>query len=114
MSLRLVLLSFPLALAACQSTAAVRAPAMVDLNDPATKAAVTSALAQAVDKARIELGASDGATVSVLPPPLGPYETHSTAQPIRFDIVSEDGQCLAVRRDTQQTYALPGVTCRPK
>ncbi|ESQ91323.1 hypothetical protein ABAC460_07080 [Asticcacaulis sp. AC460] len=107
-------LVLPLALAACQSTAAVRAPATVNLDDPATKTAVASALAQAVGKARIELGASNGATVTVLPPPLGPYETHSTAQPIRFDIVIEDGECLAVRRDTQQAYALSGVTCHPK
>ncbi|EGF91693.1 hypothetical protein ABI_01230 [Asticcacaulis biprosthecium C19] len=114
MVLRSYILILPLALTACQSTAAVRAPATVDLSDPTTKTAVTSALAQAVGKARIELGASDGSTITVLPPPLGPHESHSTAQPIRFDIVIEDGVCLAVRRDTQQAWPLPGVTCRPK
>ncbi|ESQ74244.1 hypothetical protein ABAC402_14860 [Asticcacaulis sp. AC402] len=92
----------------------MRAPATVDLGDSDTRAAVTSALAKAVGKARIELGASDGAVVTVLPPPLGPHETHSTAQPIRFDIVLEDGQCLAIRRDTQRAWPMPGVTCRPK
>ncbi len=34
------------------------------------------------------------------------------ALPVIFDIISENGRCLAVRRDTNDVYDLPGVTCR--
>lgn len=104
-----------LGLSACQTVAGTQ-PATVDLDDPASRQALESALGRAVGRARVELGPSQSAntsSISVLPPPLGPYETHSMALPITFDIVSDDGHCLAVRRDTKDVYDLPGVTCRP-
>lgn len=109
-----VFLIVALGLSACQ-TVAGRQVATVDLDDPASRQALENALGRAVGRARVELGRSQSAnasSVSVLPPRLGPYETHSMALPITFDIVSEDGRCLAVRRDTKDVYDLPGVTCR--
>lgn len=103
-----------LALSACQTTAASR-KASIDLGDPATRQAVESALGRAVGRARITLGPSQSdvtSSVTVLPPPPGPHETHAMALPVTFDIVSEDGHCLAIRRDTKEAYDLPGVTCR--
>ncbi len=102
-------------LGACQTLAGSPSSASVDLGDPATRAAVTSALAAAVGRARIELGPVNDAetsVVSVLPPRPGPYETNSTALPVRFDIETRDGACVAVRRDTGAAYDLPGVKCR--
>lgn len=103
-----------LGLSACQTVAGSRS-ATVDLGDPATHAAVEAALARAVGRARVELGPSrsdNSSTVTVLPPPPGPYETHAMALPVTFDIVSEDGRCKAVRRDTKEAYELPGVDCQ--
>ncbi|MBP2157764.1 MULTISPECIES: hypothetical protein [Asticcacaulis] len=105
-----------LGLSACQTVAGTQA-ATVNLDDPATRQALQSALARAVGRGRIELGPSASAntsSVTVLPPPLGPRETHSMALPVQFDIVSEDGHCLAVRRDTKDIYDLPGVTCQSR
>ena len=103
-----------LGLSACQTVAGSRS-ATVDLGDPTTRAAVEAALARAVGRARVELGPSRSdttSTVTVLPPPPGPYETHAMALPVQFDIVSEDGHCVAIRRDTKDAYDLPGVDCR--
>ncbi|MDC7682007.1 hypothetical protein PQU92_01895 [Asticcacaulis sp. BYS171W] len=98
-------------LSGCQTAAAV--PARIDLSDPATQISVTTALAKAVGRARIELGPvdPDGRVITVLPPPPGPLETHATAVPIRFDIVREGGTCYAVRQDTKTRVSLPKVTC---
>jgi hypothetical protein len=102
----------------CQSVAAAVAPvqATVNMEDGQTRAAVTAVLAKALRRAHVELGAGVSAqtqTVSVLPPPLGPYETHSTAMPVLFDIVKAGGRCRAVRRDTQAVYDLSGIACTP-
>lgn len=103
-----------LALSACQTVAGTQV-ATVNLDDPATRQALQSALAHAMGRAQVELGPSQSAhtsSVSVLPPALGPHETHSMALPIMFDIISENGHCLAIRRDTKEVHHLPGVTCR--
>ena len=106
-------LSAALALSACQTTAgSVRAS--VDLGDPTTRAALESALGRAVGRAQVTLGPSQSdmtSSVTVLPPPPGPHETRSLAMPVTFDIVSEDGRCVAIRRDTKDVYNLPGVNC---
>ncbi|ESQ83237.1 hypothetical protein AEAC466_13375 [Asticcacaulis sp. AC466] len=102
----------------CQSVAAAGppVPATVDMDDAGTRAAVTAVLAKALGRAHVELGpgaSAQTATVSVLPPPLGPYETHSTAMPVLFDIVTAGRACRAVRRDTQAVYDLTGIACTP-
>ena len=104
-----------LTLAACQTLPAAT-PATVNLADPATAAAVTSALSSALGRARIELGPTDGPNtsfVTVLPPPRGPYETASPSRPTRFDFILSDDRCIAVRRDTGAQYPLPDTTCTP-
>lgn len=103
-----------LSLSACQTVAGSRS-ATVDLGDPDTRQAVEAALARAMGRARVELGPSQSDTTSsitVLPPPPGQYEAHSMAMPVQFDIVSENGHCLAIRRDTKEVHDLPDVTCR--
>lgn len=103
-----------LALSACQTLAASQT-ATVNLRDPATASAVQVALAKAMNRAYVALSVADGdtSTITVLPPPLGPYEDRSTALPVHFDIVIDNGKCLAVRQDTGQAYPLRGVKCTP-
>lgn len=108
---RVAFVILPLLLSACQ-TLAGDGGARVDMNDPATHAAVTVALSEAVGRAQVGLGPSDGTVVTVLPPRPGPYETNSPAVPIRFDIEKRDGECVAVRHDTGRVVPLPGVTCQ--
>lgn len=107
------LVLLPLLLSACQTLAADGA-AVADLTDSRTHAQVAEALARAVGRAHVELGPSDGTVVTVLPPPIGPYETNSPAMPIRFDIEKRGDTCVAVRHDTGKVIALPGVSCRTK
>lgn len=107
---RFALAVLPLLLAACQSVAG-DGRAHIDMNDPATRSAVTAALSDAVGRAHIELGPTDGHVLSVLPPKPGPYEGNSPAMPLRFDIEKRGDTCVAVRHDTGQAVALPGVTC---
>ncbi|ADU14345.1 hypothetical protein [Asticcacaulis excentricus] len=106
-----------LGLVGCQTMAAGKAvPASVDLSDPQTVSRLKSALAPVIGRAHIEFGpsaASQPTMLSVLPPPLGPLETHSTALPAIFDVVIKDGKCLAVRHDTGAETELKDVTCRP-
>ncbi|MDJ0921428.1 MAG: hypothetical protein QNI84_09885 [Henriciella sp.] len=102
-------------LGACQVTVAP-VPAVLDPSDPAAVEALKQSLAEAVGKARVELGPEDLATsssVSVLPAPLNPNETHSLAMPEQFDIVIEDGACRLIHRKSGETYPLKGATCRP-
>ncbi len=101
-----------LSLSACQTLAA-DGKAAVDMTDARTRAQVAEALARAVGRAHVELGPSDGTVVTVLPPPIGPYETNSPAMPIRFDIEKRGEACVAVRHDAGRAYPLPGVTCAP-
>ncbi len=113
----MIVLLMTLGLASCQSLPATAdVAATINLADPATRSAVTTALAGAVGRAHVELGptdADDATTLTVLPPPPGPLETHSLALPTRFDIVAHGGQCLAVRHDTGASWPLPGVSCKP-
>jgi len=118
MRLRLTsLIGLGLLTGGCQTMAPAHAvPASVDVSDPQTLSHLKAALAPAVGRANIEFGPSAAArttTLGVLPPPLGPLETHSTALPILFEVVIKDGKCLAVRRDTGTEVELTGVTCRP-
>lgn len=114
--IKLALVALVLGLSACQTGAGQSAEtvATVDLSVPETRAAVSAALAKALNRGRVELGvtASDQtSTVTVLPPPLGPHETHSTAVPIRFDIIRRKGECIALRADDGSVYPLTGVRC---
>ena len=107
---RLTLSVLPLLLSACQSVAG-DGGAHVDMTDPATRSAVTAALSDAVGRAHIELGPTDGHVLMVLPPKPGPYEGNSPAMPVRFDIEKRGDTCVAVRHDTGKAVVLRGITC---
>ncbi|MFT3997128.1 MAG: hypothetical protein QM667_06960 [Asticcacaulis sp.] len=102
-------------LCGCQTVGAYTpVPATVDMRAPQTVERVKTALAKAVGRAQIELGAYEYPTpsvLSVLPPPPGPQETHSMAMPTVFDIAIRNGKCSAIRRDDGVAFGLDGVTC---
>lgn len=102
-----------LALSACQTGTAMT-PAMLETADESTLARIKAVLAEAVGRAYVQLGESDlttGSTVTVLPPPLGPNETHSPAMPAVFELVTNGSDCFLVRQKTGESYALDGVSC---
>lgn len=109
--MRRALVLAPLLLSACQTLAADGA-ASIDMTDAHTRTLVAETLARAVGRAHVDLGPSDGRVVTVLPPPIGPYETSSPAMPIPFDIEKHGDACVAIRRDTGKAYPLPGIGCQ--
>ena len=109
------LLAGLVALSACQSASTAR-PAVLSSDDPADLTKLKTALASAVGRAQIELGPNDptlSSTISVLPPPPGPLETHSLAKPISFSLLKMGARCLLVRLDTNESFPLDGVACEP-
>jgi hypothetical protein len=89
-------------------------PARLATTDAATMTAVRNVLATALGRTRFELGPEDMATstiVSVLPPPLGPYDTRSSAVPVIFDIKKDATGCTLVAREGGKSYPLTGVEC---
>lgn len=101
-------------LSGCATTAADRKAALANA-DPDTMAALTAGLARAMGRAQVTLGPGDltvMSEVAVLPPPPGPLETRSLAEPTVFTLMLRDGGCVAVRQDTLEAYPLPGVRCR--
>ena len=101
---------------ACQ-TASSRVPATLENTDESTLSRVKAILADAVGRAQIHLGPEDlstSTTLSVLPPAPGPQETHSTALPSVFDLVTNGEDCFLVSRNSQESYRLKGIGCRPK
>lgn len=103
-----------LAVGACQhNTAPVEA--VIANDSPETMQALKAGLSDAMGRTYIELGASDPTqqpVVSVLPLPLSATDDISLERPTLFDLVLENGVCFAVRRDTGDKTALPGVPCR--
>lgn len=102
-------------LAACQLGANTDQLAVLDSADAETVETLKAALADAVGRANIELGPGDltqSSTISVLPPPLGEFETHSLAKPTLFDLSKKGKTCLLTRQDTGDVFALEGVSCR--
>jgi hypothetical protein len=98
---------------ACQTMPA-DGPALLSMGDRASLDALRSGLASALGRPHVTLGADDPTTasaVSVLPPPLGQYETRSLAMPTVFDLAFRDGACVAIQRDTGTVHQLPGVSC---
>jgi hypothetical protein len=97
------------------ATQATAQPARLAKTDAATMTALRTALASALGRTRIELGPEDLANatvVSVLPLPLGPYDTRSLEVPALFDITMERGTCMLVARSDGKTYPLTGVSCK--
>ena len=104
-----------MAMAGCQHANESAVPAeLTDASDETLKA-LHSQLVVAMDKADYKLRSTDlttNSTVTLIPPPLGPNETHSTAMPIQLDLMLDGETCFAVRADTDQRIELVGVTCQ--
>ncbi|MGA1343103.1 MAG: hypothetical protein ACO33A_08670 [Hyphomonas sp.] len=101
------------ALAACdqEPVAAVLADASDETMDQ-----LRSALASALGRASVTLGAGDVTAVPevlVLPPALTPPEGNSPAMPIVFDILLLNGDCYVRRRGSPDLVALADVACNP-
>lgn len=110
-----IALGLGLGAAGCE-TAAMTGPARIEPLDEANLSALRAALGEALGRARVELGPENlaaSSSVSVLPPPPGPLETHSLARPAVFDLVLEDGVCLAIARESGERVRLTGVGCVP-
>ncbi len=112
--LQMLVVSSAFIVSACQSNNAATFSALEDAGDE-TMAEVKSVLARAMNTASVEIGPGDlteTSTISVLPPPLNPYEDRSTVKPTLFDIMIKGSRCYVVRRDTGDEYELAGVSCR--
>jgi hypothetical protein len=99
-------------LSACASMSAA-VPARLASIDPTTMDKIANTLRQATSVRNLTLGpqAPEATTITVLPPPLGPYETHSVAVPEIYDIKKRNGVCTLVRRSTGVAVALADVAC---
>jgi len=110
------ILALSCALSACQTLAGAGTQARIAPYDAYAEQVLKSALSSSLHRANIDLGPSDpsaSSSITVLPPPVGPYETNSVALPIRFDIVLRDGVCYVVRTKTREAFALKDVMCVP-
>lgn len=90
-------------------------PATISMADVATSQRVVATIRSAMGNQRVTLGpaASEPATnITVLPPPLGPYESRSLATPEIFDIIKRGNACFLVQRSSNVAYALENVRCR--
>lgn len=104
-------------LSACQS-APVSEPVLAVLVevDEETVITIRKSVAEALNKATVELGASDltvSSTLSVLPPRPTQFETRSLAKPILFDLMSDGEVCYLVQHGTSEQIVIEGITCRP-
>lgn len=91
-------------------------PARLERVDAPTLERVRAVLATAVGRPQIELGPEDlaiSSTITVLPRPLGPYDTRSPELPKIFDIKLIEGQCQLVAQSDGKMYPLAGVGCQP-
>ncbi|MEL6729189.1 MAG: hypothetical protein AAFP81_09115 [Pseudomonadota bacterium] len=103
------------AAAGCQHATEPTVPAvLVDASDTTLETLKTQ-LRTALGKDDYKLGADDlttESTITMMPPPLGPDETHSPVMPIRLELMLEGDSCYAVRSDTGEKIALDGISCR--
>ena len=104
-----------LALTGCQS-AGHWTPAVLSNTDAQTLAELKTVLAEAVNRAEVELGPAnllEATTFSILPPRLSNYEDRSTATPIQFDLVTKNTSCAVINRETGEIFPLSGIGCYP-
>lgn len=112
-TLRMLAGAAGLALGGCQSTAPA-VPAVMISDDEAAMSALKQALAEAMGKARVELGAGDPtrqSRITVLPPRLGPLEGNSPSLPVAFDLMLSGETCFLVRVDTGARHDTPQIAC---
>ncbi len=98
------------------SQSPIQTPATLADTNEANIAALKSALADAMGRANIKLGANGDAPttqVTVLPPPRGKHEMNSPAMPTHFDIVTDGIECSLIQQDTGEIFPAPGVACVP-
>ncbi len=101
--------------AGCQHATEPAVPAVLSEASDTTLETLKAQLRTALGKDDYKLGADDltaSSTLSMMPPPLGPNETHSTVMPIRMELMLDGDTCYAVRSDTGEKIALEGIDCR--
>lgn len=105
---------------ACHTTThAEPVPAIMANADDASMQALKSTLAKAMNKSKIELGASDptrSPNISVLPKsvvgiPGGDYANQ--ALPTQFDLMMDGRNCYVVKRGTEAKIKVDGIVCKP-
>jgi hypothetical protein len=109
-----------LAASACQIAGPpVTKPAVLVRTDAATMDRLKAALAKAMGRAHVELGAGDptqSPELSILPRPLGPYEDRSLARPTIFRLEIEGSSCFVARQGeagaSSARERVDGVECR--
>ncbi len=101
-------------LGACVSQPEPPTPATLTDTSDENIVALTSALAIAMGRANIKLGAMKDAPatqVTVLPPPRGKYEMNSPALPTHFDILTNGRECWLIQQETGERFEAPGLKC---
>ena len=104
-----------LSVSAC-ATAKEPVPAVLESADEQTLSELTTVLGRALNRGNIKLGAGDPSeepVLAILPPPLSPEETASLAKPMIYDIILDEGVCVAVQREGGDRIELTGISCRP-
>lgn len=97
----------------CTTTKAPQ-PALLETADAGSMMAIEARLADAMGRARVQLGPMDltaNSVIPVLPPGLSSVEGRSTVTPVLFDLMIDGGQCILVRRNTGDIYPLENVDC---
>ena len=99
----------------CQSHSEPQ-PAVLEAGDIESLARLKTSVAAAMAKSRVEFGPGDLTTspeIAALPPRTGPFETHSLALPTYFDLATQNGLCVIVKRETGEVFEAAKVICRP-
>lgn len=90
-------------------------PAVLSDGSGETLNLLKSEMAAALDRSRVQFGAGDLTQSSVfviVPPPLGPNETRSTAIPERYRLEIQGQSCFAVHEKSDARIELQNTPCR--
>ena len=97
---------------ACSTLKASEEPAVLASAEDVE--AAKALVAQALGRASVDLGEPsplDEPMFVVLPSPLNPLETRSTAMPMRYDIQIEDDACWLIDAEDGSAVELSGIEC---
>ena len=104
-----------LGLISCQATA-LPEPAVLERVDDETLAQLKTVIATAMGRSQFDYGVMDltqSPVIPILPPRPTPVEGQSVAMPTYFDLATDEGECLVIRRSSGEAFLLEGVRCNP-